>query len=693
MDYRIAKHPVLEVPGYSTARFTFDGMPLQGISGQMISSALFANGIRIFGTHHKDGSGQGIFCANGQCSQCMVLVEGLPVKSCMTPLKEGMNIVSCKGLPELPPYKGKLDFSSLQTINCQALVIGAGPSGLSAAIELGKGGIDTILLDDKSKVGGKLLLQTHKFFGSVDDCYAGTRGIDIADILFSQIKKLPSVRVFLNTTACAVFSDKKVGVASPAEYKLISFEKLLIAAGAREKSIVFPGCTLPGVYGAGAFQTLVNRDLVKAAKSIFIIGGGNVGLISAYHAIQAGIEVKGLAEACPSCSGYKVHEDKLRRLKVPIYLSHTVVNASGKDSLDSIIIAEVDKNFKIIEGTQKSFEVDTLLVAVGLNPVNEFYNRARQFGFEVWASGDAEEIAEASSAIFSGKIAGMKILNSFKKEKAVIPSEWIQKADILKSRPGIIKENIKQTSDMEVFPCIHCLQEIPCNPCVTCCPRGSIKIKGSIMGIPEFEGTCSACGICVAICPGLAVTLLDFRPDRGNPVVTMQFELGDFNLKTGQTYPVVDIAGNVIGNGILLNVREIKKIRKTSLVSFKVQADIARDVVSFIPFNYESFENKREVINRCAQKEHACIVCRCERVEKKTIQDAIQEGIRDFNQLKAQTRATMGSCGGKTCIALIERIFIEEGIPLSEITPNTIRPLFIEVPVRKLAGIAEEEGL
>jgi len=67
-----------------------------------MSSALFANGIRIFGHHPKDGSPQGMFCANGQCAQCMVIADGVPVKGCMIPVKEGMQISPCEGIPKLP---------------------------------------------------------------------------------------------------------------------------------------------------------------------------------------------------------------------------------------------------------------------------------------------------------------------------------------------------------------------------------------------------------------------------------------------------------------------------------------------------------------------------------------------------------------------------------------------------------------
>jgi len=141
------------------------------------------------------------------------------------------------------------------------------------------------------------------------------------------------------------------------KYILITPKVLLVATGAREKFLAFKGNTLPGVYGAGAFQTLVNRDLVKPAEKLFIIGGGNVGLIAGYHALQAGIGVVGLVEALPQCGGYKVHKDKLVRMGVPIYTSHTVLSANGSEKVESVTIAKVDENFKPIAGTEKSLNV------------------------------------------------------------------------------------------------------------------------------------------------------------------------------------------------------------------------------------------------------------------------------------------------------------------------------------------------
>ncbi len=369
----ITQHPILEIPERKKINFHFDAKEYTGFEGMVISSALFLNKIRIFGHHQKDGSPQGLFCSNGQCSQCNVIVNGIPVKACMTALKEGMIIESCNGLPELPAEDHPVDVGDSEIIDIEVLVIGAGPAGLSAAKTIGEYKLKIILVDDKDRLGGKLVLQTHKFFGSQKNVYAGKRGIKIAKILGQSVRALPNVQVWLNSVCLGVFSDGFVGILkNDNEYVLVKPKNLLIATGAREKMLVFPGNTLPGVYGAGAFQTLVNRDLVKAADRIFIVGGGNVGLIVGYHAIQAGIEVIGLIEAMPQCGGYKVHEDKIRRLGVPIYTKHTIVLANGKDQVESITIGQLDKNNMIEAGTEKTFLCDTILIAVGLNPVDEF---------------------------------------------------------------------------------------------------------------------------------------------------------------------------------------------------------------------------------------------------------------------------------------------------------------------------------
>ncbi len=585
-DYRITKHPILTPKSENLIEFNWQGKALKGLTGETIASALFANGIKVFGHHHKDGSPQGIFCANGQCSQCLVLSQGIPVKACMEIIQSGMQVEPLNSLPELPDLEKPPAAKEISEIEIPVLIIGGGPAGLSAAIELGKAGISTILIDDKYRLGGKLVLQTHRFFGSVSTVYAGTRGIDIATRLEKQVRQYESISIWLKSTALAVFSDHKVGILKEGnEYVLVKPDVLFVASGAREKSLAFIGNTLPGVYGAGAFQTLVNRDLIKPSEKLFIVGGGNVGLIAGYHALQAGIDVVGLVEALPECGGYKVHKDKLVRMGVPIYTSHTVLSANGKEDVQSVTIAQVDRQFQHIPGTEKSFTCDTILIAVGLDPVNEFYLKARDFGMKTYSGGDAEEIAEASAAIFSGKIRGREIARELGKKDLDVPPAWYELGQVLKSKPGLAAaEELPDYSD-GVFPVIHCTQEIPCDPCSAICPQGLIHIEETdIRKTPVFLGNNYCCGVCeqcVSICPGLAITLVDYRNNPEKPIVSIPYEYPRERLPEDKKVIVTDTKGNELGKVHIVEVDSIPASDRTIIVRVEAPKAIAHQYRRF----------------------------------------------------------------------------------------------------------------
>jgi NADPH-dependent 2,4-dienoyl-CoA reductase/sulfur reductase-like enzyme/Fe-S-cluster-containing hydrogenase component 2/bacterioferritin-associated ferredoxin len=691
-DYRIHKHPILRIEKRPEFEFTWRGRTMKAHDGETIASALFANGVRIFGYHHKDNAPQGIFCANGQCTQCTVVADTLPVKACMTPVQPGMQIEPLDGKPELPDVRSSPAMRKVEAVEVECLVVGGGPAGLSATIELGKAGVRTLIVDDKHRLGGKLILQTHKFFGSIEACHAGTRGIDIATKLGYETLQFENVQVWLNTTALAVFSDRTVGILREGHYTVVQPHILLIATGAREKSLTFKGNTLPGVYGAGAFQTLVNRDLIRPTERLFIVGGGNVGLIAGYHALQAGIRVVGLCEALPDCSGYKVHKDKLARLGVPIYPSHTILSANGEEEVTSATIAQIDDTWKPIPGTEKTFACDTVLVAVGLDPVDEFIHKASEFGLPVYAAGDAEEIAEASAAMFTGRIRGLEIAKALGRDVGRVPSEWHRTAEVLKSRPGaIVTEDIPEV-EISVFPVFHCAQEIPCNPCTSVCPQGCIVMKGEdIRALPEYVGEgCIGCEQCVAICPGLAITLVDYREDPQHPMSTVPYEFPIETIHKGDIVTALDTEGTTLGNVEVVKVRAPKFADRTLLVKVRARREIAKRIAGIRAQEPVSEKPLERYEAHVADDE---IVCRCERVTAKEIRALIRAGVRDMNHIKGVTRAGMGACGGKTCTKLIKHLFREEGIPVEEVTESTRRPLFVEVPLGAFAGVVTGEKL
>lgn len=685
---RISQHPILPIPQRGDIEFFWQGQKLVAKQDETIASALIAQGVTIFGHHARDGAPQSLFCANGQCSQCMVLANGMPVKSCIELVTPDMRVEPLEGLPSLPTVTAPPVTQPLPDVHIPVLIIGGGPAGLSAAIELGKRGVHVILVDDKHRLGGKLVLQTHRFFGSSSAVFAGTRGIDIATRLESDLRAYPTIEIWIQSTALAVFSDKKVGILRDGkDYINVIPQVLLVATGAREKFLAFKGNTLPGVFGAGAFQTLVNRDLVRPSEKLFIIGGGNVGLIAGYHALQAGIGVVGLAEALPEVGGYKVHKDKLVRMGVPIYTSHTILSANGTDRVESVTIARVDSQFHAIPGTERSYECDSILIAVGLDPVNEFYLKALEFDVPVFAAGDAEEIAEASAAMFSGKIKGLEICKALGLDVGQIPRSWYRTGEILKSKPGRqFIEEIPETG-AGVVPILHCTQEIPCDPCSALCDRGLIDIDpADIRAIPRFIGNNYSCGYClrcVAGCPGLAITLVDYRANPDLPIVSIPYEFTREVIQKQDIITVEDTEGIELGKLEVLAVITIPTSDRTMIVQVQAPREIATRIAGI--------RIQEQLITQPLEQyiEHIpddIIVCRCERVTAGEIRTLIRQGYRDMNELKIVTRAGMGACGAKTCNALIHRLFREEGVPFNEIAEYTKRPIFVEVPLGTFAG-------
>ncbi len=211
----------------------------------------------------------------------------------------------------------------MKRFRTEVAVIGAGPAGLCAALEAHKLGARVTLIDENALPGGQLFKQIHKFFGSKEHL-AGVRGYEIGRQLLKDLER-SAADVMLNSVAYGVFAPNTVGVVQRGEHYAIEAKKIILAAGAKENYMSFPGSTLPGVMGAGAAQTMINVNRVLPGKRIVMLGSGNVGLIVAYQLMQAGASVEALVEAAPNIGGYGVHAGKIRRAGVPILDRKSVV--------------------------------------------------------------------------------------------------------------------------------------------------------------------------------------------------------------------------------------------------------------------------------------------------------------------------------------------------------------------------------
>ena len=350
-------------------------------------------------------------------------------------------------------------------------IVGAGSAGLSAAYQAATAGAKVLVIDENRLPGGQLFKQIHKFFGSRAH-KAGTRGYVIGRELLEKVEE-SGAEVWLDALVYGMQKDRSLGVIRNGKHIIVEAKVVIVATGAKENYMAFPGSTLPGVMGAGAAQTMINVNRVLPGERILMVGSGNVGLIVSYQLMQAGADVLALVEGAPKIGGYGVHAGKIRRAGVPFYLSHTIKAVTGNGKVERAEIVEVDSHWNEIPGTEKVFDVDTVCLAVGLNPMTELLWMAGcefcfipAFGGHVpmhdhnmettvkglYVAGDVTGVEEASSAMEEGNLAGVSAALALgfltAEEAAAKKAEIEERLDILRS--GMFGEKRRTAKEQQL---------------------------------------------------------------------------------------------------------------------------------------------------------------------------------------------------------------------------------------------------
>lgn len=525
----------------------------------------------------------------------------------------------------------------------ELIVVGAGPAGLCAAIEAAAKGLEVVVFDENSKPGGQLFKQIHKFFGSKEH-RAKERGFRIGEKLLEEATAL-GVQVVLNATVMGIFENRQLSVMIDGTVVHYRANSIIMATGASENTLPFPGWTLPGVIGAGAAQTMMNLHGVMPGKRVLMVGSGNVGLVVGYQLLQAGCELAAIIDASPRVGGYGVHASKLARTGVPFYTSHTIVEAVGDGKVESALIAEVDSKWQIIPGTEKRLQVDTICLAVGLTPMSQLSKMAGctmldspakggnvpvvdAFGRTsvqgLFAAGDLAGIEEASSAMIQGRIAGLAAAfdQGYLSEEALV-IESTQYQDSLKQlREGMFGHAAKGRTDLthtdeghplsqtllkkgyvadvelshfpgagipenskkRIRPIIECTQNIPCNPCQDACAKGCIKIGSSITRIPAIdeEVDCTGCGMCVVSCSGQAIFLVDETFTEDEAAITIPYEFHPLP-SPGDVGFAYNRSGGVLGEARVVSVKKNRACDETALLTMQVSKEWTMQARFFKP--------------------------------------------------------------------------------------------------------------
>ena len=264
--------------------------------------------------------------------------------------------------------------------HCQAVVIGGGCGGLAAAAKLKQEGLkDVVLIEKDAELGGVLNQCIHNGFG-LTTFKEQLSGPSFAERYEDQVREAV-VEVKLNTMVTHMSSDKIIEYVNREEgYQKLQADIIILSVGCYERSrgaLAISGQRPTGVYTAGQAQKYLNIDGYMVGKRVFILGSGDIGLIMARRMSLEGAKVLGVAELMPYSNGLPRNMKQcLDDFGIPLYLSHTVTDVFGEDRLEKIELTKVDENRNPISGSEMYFDVDTLLLSVGLIPENSLAEEA-----------------------------------------------------------------------------------------------------------------------------------------------------------------------------------------------------------------------------------------------------------------------------------------------------------------------------
>jgi NADPH-dependent 2,4-dienoyl-CoA reductase/sulfur reductase-like enzyme len=245
---------------------------------------------------------------------------------------------------------------------------------MAAASASANANAKTILLERDEEVGGVLNQCIHTGFG-LHRYHEELSGPEFGDRLTRELYAANASVI----TKCSVIkidpNGPRAEALSPSGRLAIRARAIVWASGARERpygSLMVPGPRPAGIYTAGLAQRLVNIHGYLPGKRALILGSGDIGLIMARRLYLEGMDVVAVVELQPTPGGLTRNVIQcLEDYNIPLLLSHTVIKVEGNERLNSVTIARVDKSGNAVAGSEKRFEVDTLILSVGLIPEND----------------------------------------------------------------------------------------------------------------------------------------------------------------------------------------------------------------------------------------------------------------------------------------------------------------------------------
>ncbi len=278
------------------------------------------------------------------------------------------------------PHAADPDAYASRFAHCDVLVVGAGPAGLAAALAASEHGARVIVCDEQAELGGWLLAAPS---ATIDGQSAATW---IATAL-AQLSQRESVRVLPRTTAFGMFAQGFVGLAERVTDHLaepdpeaprerlwqVRAKQIVLATGAIERPLVFPGNDRPGIMLADAARLYANRYAVRTGERAIVLTATDTAYLAAVDLVRAGVDVRAIADVRPDPSGPAV--EAARAVGLSIRSSTTVVDTFGRLRISRARLAAISADGAVDEGDWVG--CDLLVTSGGWTPSVHLVSQAR----------------------------------------------------------------------------------------------------------------------------------------------------------------------------------------------------------------------------------------------------------------------------------------------------------------------------
>ena len=410
-------------------RFSFDGRTYAGLEGDTLASALLANGVHLVGRSFKYHRPRGFLSAGAEEPNALVGIRRggdrhTPnVRATVQELHDGLDAVSQNRWPSLSfdlgavndlaapffsagfyyktfmwpkaawkhiyepfirsaaglgtaPTHPDPDHYASRYAHCDVLVIGGGAAGLCAALAAATSGVSVILADEQPEFGGSLRFES----GAIIE---GQPGWEWAQAAAVRLAAMPNVRLLPRTTAFGYYTQNIVGLAERVTDHLaapdpalprerlwqVRAKRVVLATGAIERHMVFPGNDRPGVMLASAARTYLNHYGVAVGRSVGVYAANDGAWLAALDLAKAGVRIAAIVDARPAAG--KAVTEAARAAGIEVLAGHSILRTDGRLRIGSMTVRP------LAGGVARAIAVDALITSAGWTPSLHLFSQSR----------------------------------------------------------------------------------------------------------------------------------------------------------------------------------------------------------------------------------------------------------------------------------------------------------------------------